>query len=99
LKPLRGQITVREAGARGGRTTLERKGREFFREIAKKGGKRTAELYHDLLAEFGKQGGRPRRPGLSKSEGEKGHSKKEVGGRPLAFLSHPNYNTGKCNRI
>jgi general stress protein YciG len=67
------EITVREAGARGGRTTLERRGREFLREIAKKGGRRTAELYHDLLAEFGKRGGRPRRPTLNKSEGEEDH--------------------------
>jgi general stress protein YciG len=67
------QITVREAGRRGGQSTLEHQGVEFYREIGKKGGRRTAELYHDLLAEFGKRGGRPRRPTLNQSDGEEGH--------------------------
>jgi general stress protein YciG len=58
-------ITVREAGRRGGQTTLKNQGNDFFRRIGKKGGKRTAELYRDLLSEFGKKGGRPRRPTLS----------------------------------
>jgi len=65
-------ITVREAGARGGHSTLERRGVEFFRKIGAKGGKRQKELYRDLLAEFGRKGGRPRRPTLDESTGEKG---------------------------
>lgn len=64
------QVTVREAGARGGRSTLERQGVEFFREIGKKGGQRTKELYGELLSEFGKKGGRPKRPTLDESAGE-----------------------------
>jgi len=64
------QLTVAEAGRRGGCSTLEKKGTEFFRRIGAKGGRRTAELYHDLLAEFGKKGGRPRRPALDKPAGE-----------------------------
>jgi general stress protein YciG len=59
------QITVSKAGRRGGQTTLKNQGNDFFRRIGKKGGKRTAELYRDLLSEFGKKGGRPRRPTLS----------------------------------
>lgn len=70
-------ITVREAGARGGRSTLERRGIEFFRKIGAKGGKRQKELYADLLAEFGKLGGRPRRPSLD-SMGEGSPQMKEV---------------------
>jgi general stress protein YciG len=59
-----GQLTVAEAGRRGGQSTLERRGIGFFQEIGRKGGKRTAELYRDLLKEFGKHGGRPHRPSL-----------------------------------
>lgn len=65
------QITVREAGARGGRTTLENQGAEFFRRIGRKGGERTATLYREMLSEFGRKGGRPRRPALNQSVGEK----------------------------
>lgn len=64
-------ISVQEAGRRGGESTLERRGTDFFREIGRKGGQRTAELYRGLLKEFGKKGGRPRRPSLNKPEGEK----------------------------
>ncbi len=69
------QITVQEAarllGRRGGQSTLARKGRTFFQEIGAKGGKRQKELYADLLAEFGRRGGRPRRPNLNESVGGK----------------------------
>ena len=64
------QLTVKQAGARGGSRTLERHGREFFQAIGRKGGKRTAELYRDLFSEFGKKGGRPRRPTLDEYMGE-----------------------------
>lgn len=63
------QITVREAGARGGRATLENQGIDFFKRIGHRGGKRTAQLYRELLKEFGKKGGRPRRPTLNESAG------------------------------
>jgi general stress protein YciG len=68
-----GQVTVQEAGARGGRATRENKGVDFFKRIGAKGGRRTAELYADLLKEFGKRGGRPRRPTLDESMGERDH--------------------------
>lgn len=64
-------ISVKEAGRRGGRATLENKGTDFFKKIGKKGGERTKELYGELLSEFGKKGGRPRRPNLSESVGGK----------------------------
>lgn len=64
------QITCQEAGRRGGRSTLARRGKDFFREIGAKGGKRQKELYADLLAEFGRLGGRPRRPSLDENMGE-----------------------------
>lgn len=69
-------ITVREAGRRGGCRTLNNHGVEFYRQIGKKGGRRTAELYRGLLTEFGKRGGRPRRPDTVKQLGEE-HSEKK----------------------
>jgi len=68
-----GGISVREAGRRGGCSTLEHHGVEFFRDIGRKGGHRTARLYGELLKEFGKKGGRPKRPSLDKSVGEEDH--------------------------
>jgi general stress protein YciG len=68
-----GQITVKQAGQRGGRATLENQGVDFFRKIGRKGGQRTAELYSKLLKEFGKKGGRPRRPALTEPVGEGDH--------------------------
>ena len=67
------QVTCREAGARGGRATVESQGTDFFKRIGRKGGQRTAELYRELLSEFGKKGGRPRCPTLDESMGERDH--------------------------
>jgi len=69
-------ITVKEAGRRGGRATLESQGREFFSRIGKKGGQRTAELYRGLLKEFGRKGGRPRRPTLDEYMGEEANNER-----------------------
>ena len=65
-------VSVSEAGRKGGQSTLRNRGSDHFREIGRKGGKRTAELYRDLLSEFGKRGGRPRRPSLNEAM-EEGH--------------------------
>jgi general stress protein YciG len=69
-KRSRKQMTVQEAGRRGGQATLQNQGVKHFKEIGHKGGKRTATLYRNLLSEFGKKGGRPRRPALDESMGE-----------------------------
>ena len=42
--PDEGNMSVREAGRKGGRTTRARYGAEFFQEIGAKGGRRVAEL-------------------------------------------------------
>lgn len=69
-----GEISVREAGARGGRSTRDRyAGTGFYQRIGAIGGKRQKELYSELLAEFGKLGGRPKRPALEESAGEEDH--------------------------
>jgi general stress protein YciG len=65
------QITVAEAGQRGGMATFRNRGPAFFKSIGREGGRRTAELYGSLLREFGRQGGRPKRPALGKSMLEK----------------------------
>jgi general stress protein YciG len=64
------EISVKMAGKRGGTTTRDRYGSDFYRRIGKMGGERTRELYAELLKEFGKRGGRPRRPTLDEYMGE-----------------------------
>ena len=76
------QITVREAGRRGGIATRDRRGVEFLREIAKKGGEVTKTRYGHLFSEFGKRGGRPRRPSLNENPGGGHSAMKEESGRP-----------------
>ena len=65
-----GEISVKVAGRRGGMTTRDRYGSDFYRRIGKIGGERTRELYAELLKEFGKRGGRPRLPTLNEYMGE-----------------------------
>ncbi|MBI3946488.1 MAG: Em GEA1 (EM1) [Armatimonadetes bacterium] len=38
------EMTVREAGRKGGETTSERYGHEFYEEIGQKGGQRVRDL-------------------------------------------------------
>jgi general stress protein YciG len=64
-------ISVHEAGRRGGRATLEKHSTDFFKEIGARGGRRTRQLYAHMLSEFGKKGGRPRRPIPRESMGER----------------------------
>ncbi|MBA7691210.1 hypothetical protein ES703_99752 [subsurface metagenome] len=72
-------ITVKEAGRRGGLSTSARyRSTGFYQRIGRMGGKKFAALYRDLLSEFGKRGGRPRRPSLNESVGEGDHYKKEA---------------------
>lgn len=61
------QISVQEAGRRGGQATFQNHGVRHFKKIGREGGKRTAELYREFLSDFGKRGGRPRRPSLRES--------------------------------
>ena len=55
-------MTVSEAGRKGGETTSERFGREFYEEIGKKGGKKggqtTFKRYgREFYEEIGRKGG------------------------------------------
>jgi len=56
------EVTAREAGRRGGRSTLATHGVEHYRRIGCIGGQRTRQLYGEILKQLGQRGGRPRRP-------------------------------------
>ena len=53
-----GDMSVSEAGHKGGEHTAETHGHEFYEEIGKKGGKRTSETHgHIFYEEIGHKGG------------------------------------------
>jgi general stress protein YciG len=52
------EMTVQEAGRRGGKTTAERHGHEFYEKIGKKGGEaRKQALGPEGYEELGRKGG------------------------------------------
>ena len=54
-----GGMSVREAGRKGGKTTRQRYGPEFYQEIGQKGGKTVSERYsHEHFQNIGRKGGR-----------------------------------------
>jgi uncharacterized protein len=54
-----GNMSVRDAGRKGGNTTRARYGAEFFQEIGAKGGKAVSERYsNEHFREIGRKGGR-----------------------------------------
>jgi general stress protein YciG len=55
------QITVSEAGRKGGLTLLSKRGRKHFAEIGKKGQEEMKKRYPGMASEWGKKGGRPRK--------------------------------------
>ncbi|HEY6608762.1 MAG TPA: hypothetical protein VI277_06160 [Candidatus Limnocylindria bacterium] len=59
-KPARNEaMSVREAGRKGGNTTRDRYGSDFFQEIGSKGGKTVSERYSsEHFREIGRKGGR-----------------------------------------
>lgn len=67
------EISVREAGRRGGEVTKTRyAGTDFYRRIGAIGGEVTKSRWGHLFAEFGRRGGRPRRLALNdESTGER----------------------------
>ncbi len=67
-------MTVREAGRKGGETTAERHGREFYEEIGQKGGEiggeiRKRQLGHEGYEELGHKGGQRVRELIEKGKG------------------------------
>ena len=65
-------ITVSQAGRKGGRTTLKKKGREFFAQIGRKGQMAMRKKYPDMASRWGRMGGRPKKPTLGEIMGENG---------------------------
>jgi general stress protein YciG len=60
-------MTVRDAGRKGGETTANRYGAEFYEEIGKKGGKKggkalVAKYGKAHMAAIGRKGGSKKRP-------------------------------------
>lgn len=52
------EMSVREAGHKGGEKTAETHGREFYEEIGQKGGEKTARTHgHEFYEEIGHKGG------------------------------------------
>jgi general stress protein YciG len=56
-----GEVTVSEAGRKGGITVLRERGREHFIVIGKKGQQVMRKRYPGMASEWGKKGGRPRK--------------------------------------
>lgn len=72
------EISVKEAGRRGGCTTRDRHaGTDFYRRIGAMGGRVTKIRYAHLFSEYGKRGGRPRRPSLGENMGDELAEKRE----------------------
>jgi len=63
-------LTVAEAGRRGGLRLLQTRGRDHFVVIGRRGQVAMRRRYPDSAAEWGKLGGRPRKPTLDEIMGE-----------------------------
>ena len=58
METTRGEMTVKEAGKKGGETTAATHGREFYEDIGHKGGEATAATHnHEFYQEIGHMGG------------------------------------------
>ena len=69
-------ISVREAGRRGGLANLDKFGSEYFVRIGRLGGLRTKALHSDHYSEWGRMGGRPKKPKLKEIVGQDGKQNK-----------------------
>ena len=63
-------ITVNEAGRRGGLILAKNRGRQYFVEIGKKGQQAMRARYPNMSREWGKLGGRPKKPTLKQFMGD-----------------------------
>jgi general stress protein YciG len=63
-------LSVTEAGRRGGQTVFRKRGREFYRQIGAKGQQKMRERHPNMASQWGKLGGRPRKPSLNEIVGE-----------------------------
>jgi len=63
-------MSVSEAGRKGGQTVLRNLGRKFYSRIGAKGQQKMRARYPNMASQWGKLGGRPRKPSLSQLVGE-----------------------------
>lgn len=57
-RSVQGEMSVRDAGRKGGETTAERHGHEFYEEIGRKGGEKVRDEYGvQFYEEIGHKGG------------------------------------------
>ncbi len=89
-----GEMSVSEAGRRGGLKTLAARGREHFRTAGRKGAA-ALRANHDRASfvKWGKQGGRPRKPTLAQMREARSASPTEVKGEPIPDLDLPRHFT------
>ena len=66
------EVTVNEAGRQGGLAVLKSRGKEFFIRIGSLGQASMRQKYPDKAREWGKLGGRPKKPALNTILGEEG---------------------------
>jgi general stress protein YciG len=59
-----GEVTVSEAGRKGGLALLGKRGRKHFAVIGKKGQEEMRKRYPGMASEWGRKGGRPRKNNL-----------------------------------
>jgi general stress protein YciG len=64
-KILETNVTVAEAGRKGGLSTLQRRGRNHFISIGREGQRAMRRKYPNAASEWGKLGGRPKKLSLS----------------------------------
>ena len=81
-------MSVVEAGRRGGLTVLANRGRQFYAEIGRNGQKAMRAKYPDSASEWGRKGGRPRKPNL-KNMGRGANSLKGRMGPALKHATSP----------
>jgi len=85
-----GSISVAEAGKKGGLATLRTRGRHYFVSLGRKGQTAMRLKYPGMAAQWGRLGGRPRKPNLEQM-GEKARISKEgrMGPTPHSNASSP----------
>lgn len=69
-------ISVKEAGRRGGLTILGTRGRVYLAELGRKGQRAMRLKYAGMASEWGKLGGRPKKPKLCDMGEEANNSRK-----------------------
>jgi general stress protein YciG len=87
--------TVRDAGRKGGLSCLRNWGRDFFVEIGKKGQLEMRRKHPGMARNWGKRGGRPRKPTLDEIVGEKRKNHEGGSGPACVALSPPTHYTAQ----